>query len=143
MLQYDAAWVALNKMIRAGRSFSGRERHCAFLNLGGVGLAEFANVSSASGLDLIDDGRGLALCDWDWDGKIDFWTTNRTGPRVRFLHNQFESENGFLALRLRGVHANRDAIGARVEIMTRGQVRGLLEKRAGFCAAEERFGAVI
>jgi hypothetical protein len=24
-----------------------------------------------------------------------------------------------------------------------GQVRGLLEKRAGFCAAEERFGAVI
>ncbi len=115
VLRYDAAWAATNKLVRAGHSFSGRERHCAFLNLGSP---RFANVSAATGLDLIDDGRGMALCDWDWDGKLDFWLTNRTGPRVRFLHNQFESDNTFIAIRLKGTRANRDAIGARVEVRT-------------------------
>ncbi|HUF62590.1 MAG TPA: ASPIC/UnbV domain-containing protein [Verrucomicrobiales bacterium] len=115
VLRYDAGWAATNKLVRAGHSFSGRERHCAFLNLGSQ---RFANVSSATNLDLIDDGRGMALCDWDWDGKVDFWLTSRTGPRVRFLHNQFASDNNFIAIRLKGIRANRDAIGARVEIRT-------------------------
>ncbi len=113
ILQYDAGWAALNKLIRAGHSFSGKERNCAFLNLG---TQKYANISSVTGLDLIDDGRGLAHCDWDWDGKLDFWTSNRTGPRIHFLHNRLKSENNFLAIRLKGTRSNRDAIGARVEI---------------------------
>lgn len=100
-------------MVRSGRSFSGRERHCAYLNLGD---GTFANVSALSGLDLPDDGRGVALCDWDQDGDLDLWISNRTGPQIRFFDNQGRSDNDFVAFRLEGTTCNRDAIGARLEL---------------------------
>ena len=78
----NEAAVALHEMIFEGRAFSGRERNCCFLNLGG---ARFADVSAVTGLDSLDDGRGAATVDWDLDGDQDLWVTNRTGPRVRFL----------------------------------------------------------
>ena len=114
---YYQGWRALYRLIRSGSSFSGHERNCAFLNLGGEG---FATVSSASGFDEADDGRALAVVDWDQDGRLDLWTSNRTGPRVRLYRNQVRGadEAGYVALRLRGTHANRDAIGARVELTT-------------------------
>ena len=123
MRLYDVGWSATTKLIRQGKSFSGGERNCAFLNLGDG--RRFATVSGASGLDWIDDGRGLALCDWDYDGRVDFWLTNRTGPRLRFLHNRFNNANGFVALRLRGVDANRDGIGAVVRVKLAGRERVL------------------
>ena len=116
-------------MVKSGASFSGRERHCAFLNLGGTG---FANVSSVSGLDFPDDGRGAALSDWDGDGDLDLWVSNRTGPSARFLRNELDGGANFVALQLEGKTCNRDAIGARVEVRLEGSgppvVRGL---RAG------------
>ena len=53
---YLAGWIAMTKMIRGSLSWSGRERHCAFLN--GPDRA-FADVSGVAGLDYGDDGRGL------------------------------------------------------------------------------------
>ena len=102
-MAYDKGWAAVNRLIRAGRSFSGRERNCCFLN---VGAARFANVSSAVELNLPDDGRGLALTDWDGDGRVDFWLTNRNGPRIRFMKNEYATDHDFLALRLDG-HARQ------------------------------------
>lgn len=96
-----------------GQSWSGRERNCCFLNTGG---RRFANVSAVTSLDYIDDARALAFCDWDTDGRLDAWVTNRTGPRVRFLRNNVQNSNGFVAFRLEGRTCNRDAIGARVEM---------------------------
>ncbi len=122
-MAYDKGWAAVNRLIRAGRSFSGRERNCCFLNLGGP---RFATVSGALDVNLPDDSRGLAITDWDGDGRIDFWMTNRTGPRVRFLKNEYDSGHHYLSLQLRGIRANRDAIGARVEVYLKGQSRPLL-----------------
>ena len=102
--------------MRQGWSFSGHERHCVFLNVGGK---RFANVSGISGLDIPDDGRGLARVDWDHDGDLDFWISNRNGPQVRFLRNEVPTNNHFLALRLEGRTCNRDAIGARVEVVVK------------------------
>ena len=127
---YLASWDALGSMIVRGRSFSGRERHCAFLNTRGD---SFANVSGATGLDLIDDGRGLAVTDWDGDGDLDLWLTHRTGPRVRFLRNNVPRPQGqsFLSLQLRGTTCNRDAIGARVTAITSSGRKLVRNVRAG------------
>ena len=113
ILQYDKGWAALNRLIRAGRSFSGREKNCCFLN---TGSQRFANVSAATDLDLPDDGRGLSVTDWDHDGRLDFWVTNRNGPRVRFLKNNYRTDNDFVSLKLVGTRTNRDAVGARVTL---------------------------
>jgi tetratricopeptide (TPR) repeat protein len=129
---YATSWSALNKLLRRGYSWSGREANCAFLNLGG---GRFANISAASGFDFVDDARATALCDWDGDGDLDVWSTNRTGPRVRFLRNDQASGNGHVTLMLVGTRSNRDAIGARAELelaLTGGERRTLVRGvRAG------------
>ncbi len=126
---YSDAVVQLNEMILAGKSLSGRERHCAYLNTGG---GRFANISGTSGFDFADDGRGMGAVDWDFDGDLDFWVTNRTGPRLRFLRNEVSTPNRFLAVRLRGngTSSNRDAIGARLELRV-GDVTLLRTLKAG------------
>ncbi len=108
-------------MINAGRSFSGQERNCIFLNPGASQAARgrFADVSSATGLDFDDDARALSPVDWDHDGDLDLWISNRNAPRLRFLRNDTPTgENRWLALRLsaNGTTCNRDAVGARVEV---------------------------
>lgn len=121
---YMAGWVAVFDMAREGRSWSGRERDCCFLNTGSL---PFADVSAVSGLDAAVDGRGLAVTDWNRDGALDLWVTNRTGPRIRLLLNT-KSNNHFLAIRLVGRSCNRDAIGARVELMTGGEAARTLSR---------------
>ncbi|MEZ6119983.1 MAG: ASPIC/UnbV domain-containing protein [Pirellulaceae bacterium] len=129
--EYRAAWQATMKLLREGRSFSGRERNCAFWNCQD---GTFANVSSVTGLDFADDGRAVCASDWDLDGDVDLWLHNRTGPRLRLLLNPTISPNRshdsnddtsatttsaanrFVAFRLQGTASNRDAIGARIEV---------------------------
>ncbi len=100
-------------LIRSGFSFGGNQRNRCYLNLGRIG---FANFSAASGIDLLNDARALAATDWDGDGDLDIVMTSRTGPRLRILCNQLETENKSLRLLLRGTVSNRDAIGSRVEV---------------------------
>jgi tetratricopeptide (TPR) repeat protein/peroxiredoxin len=127
---YDVGWAATNQLIRAGRSFSGREKNCTFLNLGSE--KRFADISSISGLDFPDDGRGLALSDWDHDGRVDLWMMNRTGPRLRFVRNELETDNRYVAFRLAGNSGNNDGIGARVEVILEADSPALVKTvRAG------------
>ena len=107
--------LELSRMVREGRSWSGRERNCSFLN---TGSERFATVSAISGLDFPDDARAIGLVDWDQDGDQDLWVSNRNAPRLRFLRNDTPSGSHFLGLRLQGdgTTTNRDAIGARVEV---------------------------
>lgn len=112
-------------------SNSGRERNCCFLN---NGRGWFANVSAAIGLDHIGDGRAYALTDWDHDGDLDLWATNRTGPRVQFFNNNGVPGNHYVGLRLQGngTSTNRDAIGARVELVVpKDEGRRIQVVRAG------------
>ena len=108
---YSEAENQLFQLVKAGYSFSGHEKNCAYL---GLGKGRFANVSAVAGFDYLDDGRSMALSDWDQDGDLDVWLLNRTAPRARFLNNVGESENHYLSVRLQGRSCNRDAIGARV-----------------------------
>jgi tetratricopeptide (TPR) repeat protein len=118
VIRYDLGWNAINALLRSGRSLSGHERNCCFLNTGGE---SFANVSAATGLDYIDDGRVLALADWDHDGDVDFWVANRSGPQIRYLRNNLKPGTQSVAFRLEGTNCNRNAIGARITLRWNGQ----------------------
>jgi Tfp pilus assembly protein PilF/peroxiredoxin len=109
------ARTELSQMLKEGRSFSGHERNCCFLNTGG---GRFATVSAVTGLDFPDDARALVAADWDEDGDLDLWISNRNAPRLRFMRNESPVGNRHLALRLLGdgIKTNRDAIGARIEV---------------------------
>ena len=128
-----SAGSMLHTFVRRGRSFSGRERNCCFLNTGNSDRRRFANISSVSGFDFPDDGRAVARTDWDHDGDLDFWVVNRNGPQVRFLRNDVPGGNHHLSIRLVGTDCNRDAIGARVELVLEGSSEHKLVKtvRAG------------
>jgi thiol-disulfide isomerase/thioredoxin len=91
----------------------------------------FATASAVTGFDFPDDGRGLATVDWDFDGDLDLWLTNRTAPRVRFLKNNVEKKP-FVAIKLRGAGraTNRDAIGARVELHLAGAAKHPIRLRS-------------
>lgn len=126
--KYIDSWEPLNQRMLTGSSFSGQERNCAFLN---TGSGEFADVSAASGLNYIDDGRAIAVTDWDQDGDLDLWITNRTAPRVRFLRNDGQTQNRHFAIQLQGdpdQKCPRDAYGARVEAIFKRQ-NGEVSKR--------------
>ena len=103
-------------MMQRGRSFSGRERNCCFLN---NSSGRFATVSAVSGLDFPDDARATAVVDWDQDGDLDLWIANRNAPRLRLMRNNATRRGGFLAFQLQGngTSTSRDAIGARVEVV--------------------------
>ncbi|MCA9265079.1 MAG: ASPIC/UnbV domain-containing protein, partial [Planctomycetales bacterium] len=120
--------AALNELQRRGASWSGYERNCCFLNTTGQ---RFANVSSISGFDFVDDARAVAVVDWNTDGALDLWVTNRTAPRVRVLQNQPHAMNHWIAFRLEGTACNRDAIGARVELHVPNQPPLVATLRAG------------
>lgn len=115
--QYESGWKRITERIESGGSWSGRERNCCFLN---TGTKPFADISAISGLDYKDDGRAVAVVDWDGDGDLDLWISNRTAPRLRFLRNESAAHHRRLSLRLRGTRCNRDAIGARVELHLAG-----------------------
>jgi tetratricopeptide (TPR) repeat protein/thiol-disulfide isomerase/thioredoxin len=128
-LRYKQGWRALNRLLHEDRSFSGNERDCAYLNCGGD-TPSFATVSTLTGFDYSDDGRGLATCDWDFDGDLDVWTTHRTAPRVRLSRNNTPAKP-FIAFKLHGngTTCSRDAIGARVELHLSGAGKNPLRIR--------------
>jgi len=99
----------LTNAVQRGESFSGNERHVVYQNIAG----KFRDVSGITGLDLPDDGRAAAFTDWDGDGDLDLWVSNRGAPAVRFFQNDNPSGRRSLTIKLVGATCNRDAVGAR------------------------------
>ncbi len=107
----------VSDMCRQGISYEGFQRNVCLLTLGSK---RFSNYSNSSGINVIQDGRGIARTDWDGDGDIDLIINSRTAPRLRIFKNNYDSMNQYLKLRLRGTRSNRDAIGTRVDVFLRG-----------------------
>ena len=117
------------KSARSGSSWSGSERNRTFLNTGG---GQFSDASYISGFGFDDDGRALAITDWDGDGDLDMWAHNRTAPRLRLLRNSSPKANRSVAFRLKGGEkSNRDAIGARLKLTLSNGSELLQTLRAG------------
>ena len=131
IVRYRQGWQALSRLMHEDKSFSGHERHCAFLNCGGNG---FADVSSVLGIDYPEDGRAVAVSDLDFDGDPDLCLTNRTGPRLRLFSNDWKTNNQTVTVCLvgNGTTSNRDAIGARIRLHTsEGSPQSVRSVRAG------------
>ena len=112
---YTRNFRDLNDKVAQGKSFSGYERNPLFLNLEGKGFSEVAGLF---GVDYDDDARAVASVDWDRDGDLDLWVTNRTAPQVRLLKNNQGTLDSSVTIRLigNGTTTNRDAIGARITL---------------------------
>lgn len=110
--QQTTSWAAVNYLMRSGHSWSGLEQNNVYVNLGD---GTYADISYLSGVGFVDDARGAAPVDWDGDGDLDLWINNRSAPKVRFMRNEYDGGSQWLAIRLVGRSATRDAIGARVE----------------------------
>ena len=90
-----------------------------FANLGN--RFEWVPVEDASGYwGKKHVGRSLTRLDFDRDGRSDFVITHLAEPSA-LLVNQTRTDNHWLQVRLIGTQSERDAIGARVEIVVSGR----------------------
>jgi len=94
-------------------SLNGRERNCLFRN---DGDGTFTEVGWVNGADRVEDGRGLAIFDYDRDGRLDLVVRNYRQP-AELLHNQGPARH-WLEVKLVGTRSNRDAVGARLRLRT-------------------------
>lgn len=83
------------------------------------GNGKFVEVgkSSGSGFENPYVGRGAAFADFDNDGFVDIVIANN-GDAPLVLHNSGGNGNHFLNLKLVGKKSNRDAMGARVRVVS-------------------------
>jgi hypothetical protein len=74
--------------------------------------------------------RGLAVGDYDNDGRLDVVVGNNGGPPL-LLRNRAGAGNHFVGLRLEGSSCNRDAVGARISWSVGGVRRARLKTGGG------------
>jgi hypothetical protein len=92
----------------------------------------FADVSAQSGEVFRQAwvSRGLAIGDLDNDGRLDAVVTTNDGP-IHILHNETQTQNHWILLKLVGHKSNRDAIGAEVTVVTASGLQSATVSTAG------------
>lgn len=98
-------------------SWNGYERKCLFANVGG---GQFVDVARPTGSDSIKDGRGVAVADYNGDGKLDLIINNNNAAPTIYL-NALKHVGKCIEMKLVGTRSNRDAVGARVRLSVAGK----------------------
>jgi len=83
------------------------------------GRGRFRSMSTAAGLDDIEDGKGLLVFDADNDGDLDVFVVNNASE-PRFYRNETRGAGRWLRLSLEGTISNRQGLGARVSVFASG-----------------------
>ncbi len=99
------------------KTLSGYQHNSLFHNQGGI----FQDVARRHGVDSIEDGRGVAVADFDHDGRLDLFVTN-SGLAPFLWRNVQPADHHWIQLMLEGRESNRDAVGARLWLHAGGEV---------------------
>jgi len=112
----------LNNIAEADHEHVYRQPTLLFRSLHGK---RFADLSTQAGPDLQHPivGRGLAIGDFDNDGRIDALVVDSEGVPL-LLHNESSPVGHWLSLKLVGTKSNRDGIGALVTVITHSAADG-------------------
>ena len=88
------------------------------LFIAGASGLEFVDEASARGMTDIEQGRGVVCADFDEDGDVDIFMTNRglENSGAFWENDDQESNNRSLTVRLVGSAPNTEAVGARVRV---------------------------
>lgn len=99
------------------KSLSGYQKKRLFHNEEGH---IFKDEAARHGLDSIKDGRGIAVADFDNDGRLDLFVTN-ADDEPNLYHNVLPTGAHWMGFVLEGSKSNRAAIGAQVRLTANGK----------------------
>ncbi len=100
------------KILELGvHSLNGYERNRQFRNNGD---GTFTDVGWLQGADREEDGRGVAIFDFDRDGRLDIALRNYRQP-AGLLRNT-GAKRHWISFELVGTRSNRDAVGALIRV---------------------------
>jgi len=101
------------------KSLSGYEKKRLFHNEHGT---IFKDEAKRHGMDSTRDGRGVAVADFDNDGRLDVFTANANGEPYLY-HNLTPAGRHWVQFALEGRKSNRTAVGAQVRLKAGDQTR--------------------
>lgn len=94
-----------------------RERKQLFHNEGNGTFNEVTEAGKLGDLAVPMVSRGLAVGDFDNDGRIDALVNNQNGP-AQLFHNELRNGNHWVGFKTIGVKSNRDGIHTRFTLTT-------------------------
>ena len=93
------------------------EQHCLFHKEGD----HYTDIAVPSGITDNFEGRGMAIADFNNDGRIDFVTVANYGPALLYM-NRSTTPGHWLGLELINKNGSRIPIGAKVTVHTKAGV---------------------